>query len=131
MKSPCLICIVDDDEFVRESLSSFLKSAGFQQAAFASGQELLTSTALQRADCLILDVRMPGMSGPEVLQRVIALGRRIPAIFVTGEADGKLRARIIDEYGAPVLAKPLTDEALSDAIHAALTNSHHSQANFP
>lgn len=118
------ITIVDDDESVREALKSFLKSAGFDAEAFASAEELLSSGHLSGAACLILDVRMPGMSGVELQDRLTASGDGIPIIFISAHADEEARERALASGAIDFLQKPFSDEALLNAIHAAFRVRH-------
>jgi len=115
-----LISIVDDDESVRESLEGLLKSVGFRVEAFALATNFLNSTALHVTDCLILDVRMPGMSGPELQTKLIAIQRLIPIIFITAHGDETVRARVLGNGAVDCLLKPFNDDALLNAVNAAL-----------
>jgi len=115
-----LISIVDDDESVRESLEGLLKSVGFSVEAFALATDFLNSTALHATDCLILDVRMPGMSGPELQTKLIAIQRLIPIIFITAHGDETVRARVLANGAVDCLLKPFNDDALLNAVNAAL-----------
>ncbi len=114
------ISIVDDDESVREALKSFLKSVGFEAEAFASAEEFLNSGHLPGAACLILDVRMPGMSGVELQDRLISSHDGVPIIFISAHADEEARARALESGAVDFLQKPFSDEALLNAIHAAV-----------
>jgi FixJ family two-component response regulator len=118
------ISIVDDDESVREALKSFLKSAGFEAEAFASAEELLSSGHLSGAACLILDVRMPGMSGVELQDRLTASQERVPIIFISAHADDEARERALASGAVDFLQKPFSDEALLNAIEAAVGLRH-------
>jgi len=114
------ISIVDDDESVREALKSFLKSAGFEVEAFASAEEFLNSGHVSGAACLILDVRMPGMSGVELQDRLTASRDGVPIIFISAHADEEARQRALASGAVDFLQKPFSDEALLNAIHAAV-----------
>jgi FixJ family two-component response regulator len=120
MISASLISVVDDDESVRESLEGLLKSVGFKVEAFASAGDFLDSKALQSTDCLILDVRMPGMSGPELQRKLIASQHSIPIIFITAHGDEAVRARILGDGAVDCLLKPFSEDALLNAVHAGL-----------
>ena len=122
MISVSLVSIVDDDESVRESLEGLLKSVGFRVEAFALAADFLNSKALHVTDCLILDVRMPGMSGPELQRKLIANQRSIPIIFITAHGDEAVRARVLGDGAVDCLLKPFNEEALLNAIDAALGN---------
>ena len=95
MISVSLISIVDDDESVRESLEGLLRSVGFRVEAFALAADFLNSQALDATDCLILDVRMPGMSGPELQRKLIASQHSIPIVFITAHGDEAVCARVL------------------------------------
>ena len=121
MPGPPLISIVDDDESVRESLWGLLRSVGFAVNVFASAEEFWNSDKLSNADCLILDVRMPGMSGIELQRQLVASCCNIPVIFITAYEDEGMRAQAFSGGAGAFLIKPFGEEALLNAIHAALT----------
>jgi FixJ family two-component response regulator len=110
------ISVVDDDVSMRQAIKGLLKSAGFHAEVFASAEEVLNSGRLSGTACLILDVRMPGMSGIELQERLIASGRVVPIIFVTAHADEEERARALERGAVDCLQKPFSDDALLDAI---------------
>jgi FixJ family two-component response regulator len=115
-----LVSVVDDDESVRESLPDLLRELGFGATAFSSAEEFLTSDSIGRTKCLILDVAMPGMSGPD-LQRELRLRRHeIPIIFITAHGDAAIRPRLIEQGAVECLFKPFSETALLDALNAAL-----------
>ena len=114
------ISIVDDDESVREALKSLLKSVGFKAEAFASAEEFLSSGQLPGTICLILDVRMPGMSGVELQNRLTASHDGLPIVFISAHADEEGRARALEGGAVDFLQKPFSDEALLNAIEAAV-----------
>jgi FixJ family two-component response regulator len=115
-----LISVVDDDDSVRESLSGLIRSVGFGVVVFASAEEFLDSDRLRNTDCLILDVRMPGMNGLD-LQRWLATSHcEIPVIFITAHGDEEARARALNGGAVDYLLKPFSEEALLNAIDAAL-----------
>jgi FixJ family two-component response regulator len=116
-----LISVVDDDESVREALSGLLRSLGFAVSAFASAEEFLASDQLASADCLILDVRMPGMGGIELQRQLVAGHYEIPVIFITAHEEDGMRARSLSDGVGAVLIKPFSEEAILSAIHSALT----------
>jgi FixJ family two-component response regulator len=118
--SPPLISVVDDDEGVRESLGSLIRSVGFGVKAFASAEEFLNSEHSRAADCLVLDVRMQGMNGLELQRRLVASHSRIPVIFISAHGDEEVRARALREGAVDFLVKPFSEEALLNAIHSAL-----------
>ncbi len=119
-KHQLLSVVVDDDESVRESLPDLLREIGFAAKAFASAQEFLASGCVERTRCLILDVAMPGMSGPELQQELKRRGHDIPIIFITGRKDETVRARVLKHGAAAFLLKPFTEGDLLAAINAAL-----------
>jgi len=114
------ISVVDDDVSMRQAIRGLLKSAGFHAEVFASAEEVLKSGRLSGTACLILDVRMPGMSGIELQERLIASGRMVPIIFITAHADEQERARALERGAVDCLQKPFTDDALLDAIAKAI-----------
>lgn len=120
MAIPSLVSVVDDDESVRESLPDLLKEFGFAVQAFSSAEDFLASGYVSQTQCLILDVAMPGMSGPD-LQRELTLRRQaIPIVFITAHADGSVRPRLLKEGAVECLFKPFSETALLDALNAAL-----------
>jgi len=118
--APALISIVDDDESVRDALWGFLRSVGFAVNVFASAEEFLNLDQLRKADCLILDVRMPGMSGIELHRQLVSGYGKIPVIFITAYEDEGMRTQALSGGAGAFLIKPFSEEALLNAIHAAL-----------
>jgi FixJ family two-component response regulator len=120
MVGPSLVSIVDDDESVRESLPDLVAQLGFAVKAFASADEFLASDSVAETRCLILDIAMPGMSGPD-LQRELTLRRRaIPIVFITAHRDENVRPRMIEQGAVDCLFKPFSETALLEALNAAL-----------
>ncbi len=115
-----LISVVDDDDSVRESLRGLIRSVGFAVKVFASAEEFLNSDHLRNTDCLILDVRMPGMNGLELQRQLAATDRKIPVIFITAHGDDEVRSRALNGGAVDYLLKPFSEEALLNAIDAAL-----------
>jgi len=115
-----LLSVVDDDESVRESLPDLIKEFGFAARAFSSAEEFLSSGSVDETSCLILDIAMPGMSGPELQQELKRRGREIPIIFITGQRDETTRARVLKQRVAGFLLKPFNDTDLLAAINTAL-----------
>jgi FixJ family two-component response regulator len=115
-----LITVVDDDYSMRESLRGLLRSVGFAVAAFASAEEFLSSSRLPETDCLILDVRMPGMSGPELHSRLLVSHPDKRVIFITAHGDEELRSRALKRGAVDYLLKPFSEEALLTAVQKAL-----------
>jgi FixJ family two-component response regulator len=118
-----LLSVVDDDESVRESLPDLLKEFGFAARCYSSAEEFLLSGSADETSCLILDVAMPGMTGPELQQELRHRGQRIPIIFITGHEDETIRSRVLKQGAAWYLLKPFSDAALLSAIKAALQTS--------
>jgi FixJ family two-component response regulator len=115
-----LVSVVDDDESVRESLPDLLREFGFTARAFSSAEEFLASDSLRETKCLVLDVAMPGMTGPD-LQRELGLrGQSIPIVFITAHSSGSVRSRLMKQGAVECLFKPFSDTALLDALNAAL-----------
>jgi FixJ family two-component response regulator len=119
-KRQLLSVVVDDDESVRESLPDLLRELGFAARAFSSAEDFLSSGCIDETSCLILDIAMPGMSGPELQQELKRLGRVIPIIFITGQKNETIRAQVLKQGAAGFLLKPFSDEALLAAIKTAL-----------
>jgi FixJ family two-component response regulator len=114
-----LVAVVDDDESVRESLPELLRESGYAAHAFASAQELLDSGELVRIGCLILDITMPGMSGPELHDELRRRGQAVPVVFITAAGDKAVRPRLLAEGAVDCLFKPFSETALLAAITAA------------
>jgi len=115
-----LVSVVDDSESVRESLPDLLQQVGFAVQAFSSAEAFLASEAASQTSCLILDVGLPGMSGPDLQEELIRRGSDIPIVFVTAQDDKSLRPRLIAHRAAACLFKPFSDTALLEAVEAAL-----------
>jgi two-component system, LuxR family, response regulator FixJ len=114
------IALVDDDEPLRQALESVMKAAGFRAATFASAEEFLDLADRQDIGCLILDVRLPGMSGVEMHRRLLDAGSRIPVIFVTAHGDASLRDLVMKAGAAGFLNKPVRSDVLLKEIKVAL-----------
>ena len=114
------ISIVDDDDSVREALKSLIDSVGFRVEAFASGEEFLNRPDISQTDCLITDVRMPGMSGLELQERLNAAGAAIPIVFISAHDDTEARARAMRGGAIDFLQKPFSEDSLLNAIDACL-----------
>jgi len=115
-----LIAVVDDDDSVRESLRGLFRSVGFAAQGFASAAAFLQSNDLPRTDCVILDVRMPGMGGLELQRRLVASHPEMPVIFMTAHDDTPTRCLALSGGAVDYLIKPFSEEALLDAVRAAL-----------
>jgi FixJ family two-component response regulator len=118
-----LIAIVDDDDALQTSLDDLIRSVGFLTQGFSSAEAFLSSNHVHDTACLILDMRMPGMSGLELQRQLGAAKRSIPIIFITAHADDDARARALTAGAVDVLYKPFREEALLNAIDAALKQS--------
>jgi FixJ family two-component response regulator len=118
-----LIAVVDDDEAIREAIQSLLRSVGLRAAVFASAEDFWHAGPLQATACLIVDVRMPRMSGLELQQRLAMADCPMPIIFITAHSDEATRARALRSGVVAFLAKPFSDEVLLRAVHAALQSS--------
>jgi FixJ family two-component response regulator len=115
-----VISVVDDDESVRESLPDLLREFGFDALAFASAKEFLESDHINETNCLILDVAMPGMSGPDLQQKLTQRRQNIPIVFMTAHRDADLRPRLLEQGAIECLYKPFSDQDLLAALNTAL-----------
>jgi len=115
-----LVSIVDDNESVRESLPDFLKDVGFAVQAFSSAEAFLASGYVDETRCLILDVAMPGMSGPDLQRELKRRRKNVPIVFITAQTDEAIRFRVLEQGAVDCLLKPFTDTALLAAIKRAL-----------
>jgi FixJ family two-component response regulator len=116
-----LVAVVDDDISVRESLESLISSAGLEVRVSTSAEEFLSSPHPREADCLVLDVRLPGMSGIELHHHLMAQRYEVPVIFITAHAsDSHARAEAASAWTVAYLTKPFDEDELLDAVNAAL-----------
>jgi FixJ family two-component response regulator len=120
MVERALVAVVDDDESVRESLPDLLRELGFSARAFASAEEFLASDSIGETRSLILDIAMPGISGPELQRELIRRKRMIPIIFITALADESIRPALIARGAIECLLKPFSEQELRSALGAAL-----------
>ena len=120
MFAPSLVAVVDDDESVRESLPDLLRELGYAVRAFSSAEAFLASDCVGQARCLILDVAMPGMSGPDLQRELRRSRREIPIVFITAHQDETVRPRLLREGAVECLFKPFSETALLAALHTAL-----------
>ena len=118
---PPMISIIDDDESVREALWGLVRSVGYTVSTFASAEEFVNSDQLSKADCLILDVAMPGMGGIELQRRLVADHSPVPVIFITAHEDEEIRAQALRNGAEAFLIKPFSEDALLGAIQGALS----------
>ena len=117
------ISIVDDDSSVRESLRRLFRSLGFGVEAFSSAEDFLGSHRPSETDCIILDVRMPGMSGFELHRRLLTSHPRVPVVFITAHGDEEQRSQALEAGAVDYLLKPFSEEALLNAVDTALSGS--------
>ncbi len=115
-----LLSVVDDDESVRESLPVLLRELGFEVEAFSSAEEFLASDSIGKTRCLILDVAMPGMSGPDLQCELARRRWNIPIVFITAQRDETVRPRVVEQGAVECLFKPFSETALLGALNAAL-----------
>jgi FixJ family two-component response regulator len=118
-----VISIIDDDPSVREATQSLIRSLGYDAQVFASAEEYLQSDKLNDSSCLITDLHMPGMSGTDLQDRLIADGYQIPIIFVTAYYEDRVRDRVMDAGAFGFLRKPFNDESLIACLDKALNAS--------
>jgi|SRR5919198_1069703 FixJ family two-component response regulator len=116
-----IVAIVDDDESVRSALQGLMKTAGFSTQAFGSAEEFLKSGQRTHTACLIVDIRMPGMSGLELQARLNEEHCRIPLVFITAHGDTNMRMQALRAGAVEFLAKPFDDDVLLEHVRAALT----------
>jgi len=115
-----LVSVVDDDESVRESLPDLLREMGFAVQVFSSAEEFLASDSMSLTECLIVDVAMPGMSGPQLQQELARRQQKTPIVFITAQTDEIVRPCLIAQGAVECLFKPFSDTALLSALNAAL-----------
>jgi FixJ family two-component response regulator len=115
-----LVVIVDDDESVRESLPDLIGSFGFGVRAFSSAEAFLASDCVDETSCLILDVSMPNMSGPDLQRELRLLGHSLPIVFMTAHEGATMRPRLLKQGALECLSKPFSDTELQKAIEAGL-----------
>jgi CheY-like chemotaxis protein len=115
-----LISLVDDDESIRESVPDLLRECGYAAQAFSSGEEFLASDYLAKTSCLILDVVMPGMTGPDLQRELAIRPEKIPIIFITAQRDQMLHRRLLNLGAVKCLLKPFSEADLLEALNAAL-----------
>jgi FixJ family two-component response regulator len=123
MASPALVTVVDDDESVRESLPDLLREFGFAAEAFSSAEAFLQSDRLDQTQCMILDISMPGMSGPDLQRELIRRQQRIPIVFITASVDPATRRRLLALGAVDCLLKPFDETTLLEAVNTALRQS--------
>ena len=115
-----LVSVVDDDESVRESLPDLLREFGYAARTFSSAEEFLGSDCVDQTRCLMLDIGMPGMTGPDLQRELKLRGQQIPIVFITAHKDEAIRTRVLEEGAVECLFKPFSDTAVLEALNAAL-----------
>jgi FixJ family two-component response regulator len=115
-----LVSIIDDDESVRESLPDLLKELGYDVQAFSSAEDFLASSHVGTTRCLVVDIAMPGMTGPELQLELARRKQEIPLVFITAQIDEAVRRGVLNRGAVACLFKPFTEEALIDALDRAL-----------
>ena len=118
-----LISVVDDDESVRESLPDLLREFGFEAQAFTSAEEFLASDVVADTNCLLLDVAMPGMTGPDLQRELKLREQSIPIVFITAQREATVRPRLIAQGAVECLFKPFEPNDLLEALNTALRMS--------
>ena len=115
-----LVSVVDDDESLRDSLPDLVREFGYSAQGFSSAEAFLASDYVDQTRCLILDVAMPGMTGPDLQRELSRRRREIPIIFITASTDKTVRTRLLDQGAVECLFKPFSDTALLEAVNSAL-----------
>jgi FixJ family two-component response regulator len=115
-----LISVVDDDDWARDGMTTYIESCGYNCATFRTAEEYLSFDRMCDTDCLVADVHLPGMKGPDLQDRLIADGYRIPIIFVTGYFDEEIRNRVLRAGAVAYLTKPCCAQTLSRYLERAL-----------
>jgi FixJ family two-component response regulator len=120
MVTRSLVAVVDDDDSVRESLPDLLGEFGFAVRAFSSAEAFLASDCIAQTRCLILDMAMPGMTGPDLARELTLRRHEIPIVFITAQGDETVRPRVLDQGAVECLFKPFSETALLQALKSAL-----------
>jgi FixJ family two-component response regulator len=123
METRSLVSVVDDDESVRESLPDLLRTLGFAAEAFSSAEAFLASDVIDETSCLVLDIAMPGMSGPDLQMELTRRRQEIPIVFITGTGDRAVRPRLLARGAVDCLFKPFSETALLDALRVAVAKT--------
>jgi len=123
MATPPLITVVDDDESVRESLPDLLREFGFEAQTFSSAEEFLASKSVADTSCLVLDLAMPGMTGPDLQRELTLRDQKVPIVFITAHRDAAVRLRLIAQGAVDCLFKPFEPTDLLNALNTALRAS--------
>lgn len=120
MPKPARISIIDDDDLLREALESLIRSLGYDSETFASAEDYLNGSNVAETQCLITDLHMPGMTGLDLHNRLIAAGHRIPTIFMSGYSEGALYASAIKAGTAGFFEKPIDIDRFVQCLEKAL-----------
>ena|ERR1700722_19015658 len=120
MLTRTLVSVVDDDESAREALPDLLREFGFAAEAFSSAEEFLASDSVGQTKCLLLDVAMPGMSGPDLQHELKLRRQRIPIIFITAQGSETVRRHLLSQGAVECLFKPFTESVLLETLNTAL-----------
>ena len=120
MTQRSLVSVVDDDESIRESLPDLLRQFGFAVQTFSSAEAFLASEFVAQTKCLVLDIAMVGMSGPDLQQELMRRQQAIPTVFITAHCDNSVRPRLLAQGATECLFKPFSDDALLEALTKAL-----------
>jgi FixJ family two-component response regulator len=123
-----LVVVVDDDDSVRRALERLLRSAGYEVELFGSSRAFVERGEYERADCLVLDVRMPGQSGLDVQHLLISAGHDVPIVFITGHGDVPMAAQALKAGAIDILAKPFDDGIFLKAIEQGVARSRRRRA---
>ena len=122
-----MVAIVDDEKAVGRAIGRLVMSVGLESEIFSSAEEFLHSCRDRRPDCLILDLRLPGMSGLELQQQLATRQCRTPIVFVSAHNDPASRSQALQRGALAFLAKPFNDEVLLEAVHSATSQEHRSE----
>ena len=114
-----MVAIVDDDESIRSALQGLMEEVGLPARSFASAEEFLASDCVGQTGCLILDIAMPGMTGPDLQRELVNQHYEIPIVFITAHGDEAVRSRLLEQGAVECLFKPFSDAALREALNAA------------
>lgn len=123
MPEKAVISIVDDDESVREGMTDLVDTLGFSAVSFPSGEDFLKSDRVDSTSCLIADVHMPGMTGPELHRQLVASGKAIPTVLITAYPDERVRLRALKAGVVRYLIKPFAEDDFLDCLRSALEHS--------
>lgn len=122
LRRPCVVAVIDDDESVRESVVGLIESVGHCVMYFRSAEEFLDSAEINTVACMIVDVRLPGISGLELFSQMRANQQSIPTVFITAHADARVRTQAIEAGSIAFLYKPFQADVLLDAVRTALAS---------